>query len=102
MILYWPPIKEHVKIIQLVYFNLCISQLEGFVLMSAVEWVSYVASHSFFSTALSIYWSWENMQPISLLSKKSKKKLRKMFKSCFRWSALHDLSKRTSDEHACT
>ena len=37
MILYWPPIKEHVKIIQLVYFNLCISKLEGFVLMSAVE-----------------------------------------------------------------
>ena len=42
------------------------------------------------------------MQPVGLLSKKSKKKLRKMFKSCFRRSALHDLSKHTSDEHECT
>ena len=42
------------------------------------------------------------MQLISLLSKKYKDKLRKMFKSCFRQSPLHDLGKRTSDEHART
>ena len=83
-----------------VYFQLCISKLEGFVLSQLLnESVGYLNTVS-----LELLYPFTDHEKTCTAdkSKKCKDKLRKMFKSCFRQSPLNDLSKRTSDKHACT